>query len=104
MRFLRATARLTSWLTSTRAILWARREFEYWQQQDRQPGGDAVQLPGFEDSVLPILDRAMGLVDNGYGWRIKHSRARLEQISHWALLRRDHPFGHISQPLLAMPY
>jgi glyoxylase-like metal-dependent hydrolase (beta-lactamase superfamily II) len=44
-----------------------RREFEYWQQQDRQPGGDAVQLPGFEDSVLPILDAGqMELVDDGY--------------------------------------
>ena len=44
-----------------------RREFEYWQQQDRQSGGDAVQLPGFEDSVLPILNAGqMELVDDGY--------------------------------------
>ena len=44
-----------------------RREFEYWQQQHREPGGDAVQLPAFRDSVLPILEAGqLELVDDGY--------------------------------------
>ena len=44
-----------------------RREFEYWQQQNREPGGDAVQLPGFRDSVLPILEAGqLELVEDGY--------------------------------------
>jgi glyoxylase-like metal-dependent hydrolase (beta-lactamase superfamily II) len=44
-----------------------RREFEYWRQQDGRPGGDAVQLPAFEDSVLPIFEAGrLELVDDGY--------------------------------------
>jgi glyoxylase-like metal-dependent hydrolase (beta-lactamase superfamily II) len=47
--------------------LTGRREFEYWQQQDQEPGGDAVQLPGFDDSVLPIVEAGLlDLVDDGY--------------------------------------
>ena len=43
-----------------------RREFDYWQQQDREPGV-AVHLPGFRDSVLPILEAGqLELVDDGY--------------------------------------
>ena len=44
-----------------------RREFEYWQQQDQHPRGDPVQLPGFEDSVLPIFEAGLlDPVDDGY--------------------------------------
>jgi len=47
--------------------LTGRREFEYWQQQDQEPSSDAVQLPGFEDSVLPIFEAGLlDLVDDGY--------------------------------------
>jgi glyoxylase-like metal-dependent hydrolase (beta-lactamase superfamily II) len=47
--------------------LTGRREFEYWQQRDRDPIGDGVQLPGFEDSVLPIAEAGLlDLVDDGY--------------------------------------
>jgi hypothetical protein len=47
--------------------LTGRREFEYWQQQNQEPGSDAVQLPSFEDSVLPIFEAGLlDLVDDGY--------------------------------------
>ena len=47
--------------------LTGRREFEYWQQQHQEPRPDAVQLPGFEDSVLPIFEAGLlDLVDDGY--------------------------------------
>jgi glyoxylase-like metal-dependent hydrolase (beta-lactamase superfamily II) len=47
--------------------LTGRSEFEYWQQQDQEPSSDAVQLPGFEDSVLPIFEAGLlDLVDDGY--------------------------------------
>src|SRR5215467_6859503 len=47
--------------------LTGRREFEYWQQQDQEPSGDAVQLPGLEDSVLPLFEAGLlNLVDDGY--------------------------------------
>ena len=38
--------------------LTGRREFEYWRQQDQEPIGDAVQLPGFEDSGCPFSMQA----------------------------------------------
>ena len=44
-----------------------RRELGYWQDQRRRPEGDALQLGGFEDSVLPILEaKRAELVDDGY--------------------------------------
>ena len=44
-----------------------RRELGYWQDQRRRPDGDALQLGGFEDSVLPILEAGRAeLVDDGY--------------------------------------
>ena len=47
--------------------LMGRREFEYWQQQHHEPSADAVQLPGLEDSVLPIFEAGLlELVDDGY--------------------------------------
>src|SRR5215467_7536323 len=33
-----------------------RRELGYWQDQRRRPDRDALQLGGFDDSVLPILE------------------------------------------------
>jgi glyoxylase-like metal-dependent hydrolase (beta-lactamase superfamily II) len=44
-----------------------RRELGYWQDQRRRSDGDALQLGGFEDSVLPILEAGrVELVDDGY--------------------------------------
>ena len=44
-----------------------RRELGHWQDQRRRPDGDALQLGGFEDSVLPILEAGRAeLVDDGY--------------------------------------
>jgi glyoxylase-like metal-dependent hydrolase (beta-lactamase superfamily II) len=44
-----------------------RRELSYWQDQRRTPGGDALHLGAFEDSVLPILEAEQAeLVDDGY--------------------------------------
>jgi glyoxylase-like metal-dependent hydrolase (beta-lactamase superfamily II) len=44
-----------------------RRELAYWQDQRRRPGGDALHLGAFEDSVLPILEAGRAeLVDDGY--------------------------------------
>ena len=44
-----------------------RREFDYWRGQDEKPGGDPVQSPSFEDSVLPIFEAGrLDLVDDGY--------------------------------------
>ena len=44
-----------------------RGELGYWQDQRRRPDGDALQLGGFEDSVLPILEAGrVELVDDGY--------------------------------------
>jgi len=44
-----------------------RRELGYWQDQRRRPDSDALQLGGFEDSVLPILETGRAeLVDDGY--------------------------------------
>jgi glyoxylase-like metal-dependent hydrolase (beta-lactamase superfamily II) len=44
-----------------------RHELGYWQDQRRRPDGDALQLGGFEDIVLPILEAGRAeLVDDGY--------------------------------------
>jgi len=44
-----------------------RRELGYWQDQRPRPDGDALQVSGFEDSVLPILEAERAeLVDDGY--------------------------------------
>src|SRR5215470_5547529 len=44
-----------------------RRELGYWQVQPRRHGGDALELGGFEDCVLPILEAGRAeLVDDGY--------------------------------------
>ena len=49
------------------SYLVGRRELGYWQDQRRRPDGDALQLGGFEDSVLPILEAGrVELVDDGY--------------------------------------
>jgi glyoxylase-like metal-dependent hydrolase (beta-lactamase superfamily II) len=44
-----------------------RRELSCWPDQRRRPGGGALHLGAFEDSVLPILEvEQVELVDDGY--------------------------------------
>src|SRR5262245_21769134 len=44
-----------------------RRELEYWLDQRRRPDGSPLQLGGFQDSVLPVLEAGKALVvDDGY--------------------------------------